>query len=167
MHPSEIAKRIDNSEALDRPVRVYESVLERVLPGGEVREVLQGSFLGHPLHPLLTDFAIGFWTAAVTLDLLGGRKAAGAAQRLVALGAVSALPTIASGAADWTQMKQPGKRTGLVHAASNATALVLFTSSWVARKRGRRGRGVALSLAGTAAMTVGGYLGGHLTFTPQ
>ena len=165
MHPSEIANRIDNSEALDGPVRVYESILERVLPKGGTRDLLQGSFLGHPLHPLLTDFAVGFWSAAVTLDLVGGRKAAPAADRLIALGALSAFPTIASGAADWTQLKQPGKRAGL------STRPATPPRSSCSRRRGWRAggaaaaAGVALGLAATAAMTVGGYLGGHLTFS--
>src|SRR5207244_1038100 len=87
-----------------------------------------------------------------------------AADRLIALGVLSALPTAAAGAADWSELDPPELRAGLVHAAANTTAVVLFSWSWVARKRGRRGRGRLLALAGAGATTVGGYLGGHLTY---
>jgi nitrite reductase/ring-hydroxylating ferredoxin subunit len=56
------------------------------------------------------------------------------------------------------------RRVGLVHAASNAVALSLYTSSLVARRRGARGRGKLLAAAGTAVMGGAGYLGGHLSF---
>lgn len=38
-------------------------------------------------------------------------------------------------------------------------------SSFIERKRGARGRGKLLSLAGAAAMGAGGWLGGHLSYT--
>jgi hypothetical protein len=57
------------------------------------------------------------------------------------------------------------RRSGLVHAAVNATAVVLMLGSYSARKRGARGRGKLLSLAGSSALGAGGWLGGHLTYT--
>ena len=40
--------------------------------GGEtgrvIRDALHGTWLGHPLHPVLTDVPLGAWTAAVVLD---------------------------------------------------------------------------------------------------
>src|SRR5207249_1954392 len=116
------------------------------------------------LHPLLTDVALGLWTGALVLDAVGGKKRRAAADRLIALGVLSALPTAAAGAADWSELDPPELRAGLVHAAANTTAVVLFSWSWLARKRGRRARGKLLALAGAGATTVGGYLGGHLTY---
>ena len=55
-----------------------------------------------PLHPMLTDLPIGCWTSAFVLDIVGGKKSRPAAQLLVGLGVLSALPTAASGAADWS-----------------------------------------------------------------
>jgi nitrite reductase/ring-hydroxylating ferredoxin subunit len=75
---------------------------------------------------------------------------------------LSALPTAASGAADWSDTTGPERRVGFVHAALNSAAIGCFTASWVARRRGRNGRGVAWGLAGSAVATGGGYLGGHL-----
>lgn len=127
-----------------------------------LKDVLSGTWLGHPLHPLLTDLPIGFWTSAFTLDLLGGRSSRRAATHLVAWGIVSAVPTAASGAADWGDTTGPARRIGLVHAAANSAALLCFTASWWSRVRGRHARGVAYGLVGATAATAGGYLGGHL-----
>ena len=71
--------------------------------------------LGHPLHPVLTDLPIGFWTSAWVLDLIGGEDHAPAAQLLVGLGLLSTVPTIATGAADWTALPRRDKRLGLLH----------------------------------------------------
>jgi hypothetical protein len=58
---------------------------------------------------------------------------------------------VATGWSDWADVEQRSaavRRSGLVHAAANATASVLIVGSYVARKRGARGRGKLLSLAG-------------------
>jgi nitrite reductase/ring-hydroxylating ferredoxin subunit len=52
----------------------------------------------------------------------------------------------------------------VVHALGNVTALTLFTLSWAMRRRGRRGVGNLLSLAGAGAATASAYLGGHLVY---
>jgi nitrite reductase/ring-hydroxylating ferredoxin subunit/uncharacterized membrane protein len=160
---SRIAERLEDQPALDRLVDPLET-LAGLVPPGEVKDLLHGVWLGHPLHPLLTDLPIGFWTSAFVLDLVGGRKGQPAADALVALGVVSALPTAAAGLADWSELSRPDQRSGAVHAAANLTATALYAWSFVARRRGRRLRGVALGMAGSAAATVGGFLGGHLTF---
>jgi nitrite reductase/ring-hydroxylating ferredoxin subunit len=75
---------------------------------------------------------------------------------------VCALPAALSGAADWSDTEGPSRRVGVVHAVVNSSALALYTGSWLARKRGRTGQGIALSWAGATFATVGGFLGGHL-----
>lgn len=159
-----LGDRIEAAAAVDRLARPLHRVVSTVLPNGEVKDALRGVWLGHPVHPLLTDVAIGFWTSSWVLDLVGGRRARPTADLFVALGVVAALPTAASGWADWSELDQPAQRTGAVHALANATATALYGASFVARRRGRRGRGVALGMAGAAAATVGGFLGGHLVF---
>src|SRR5438270_9823960 len=36
--------------------------------GQEVKDVLHGTWLGHPLHPALTDVPVGAWAAAVVME---------------------------------------------------------------------------------------------------
>ena len=164
MDPRTVVERLEAVDALDRAVEPVEQAVGRVLPRGGVKDVLHGVWLGHPLHPLLTDLPIGFWTSAFTLDLLGGRRSRSAADLLVGLGVMSALPTAAAGVADWSELNRPERRSGLVHAAANLAATALYGLSFVARRRGRRGAGVMLAMAGASAATVGGFLGGHLSF---
>lgn len=154
--------RIEQVDALDAIADPLHGALRRVPP--PIAGALRGSWLGHPLHPMLTDLPIGFWTSAWVLDLVGGRRSEPAADALLGLGVLSAFPTIAAGWADWVQLPRAERRVGVVHAVSNAAATSLFAASWVARRHGARRRGVALCHAGAAAATIGGFLGGHLAF---
>jgi nitrite reductase/ring-hydroxylating ferredoxin subunit/uncharacterized membrane protein len=164
MDPRNLAERLESEAALDRYSRPVEQIAAKLLPRGRVKDALHGVWLGHPLHPLLTDLPIGFWTGAFVLDLFGGRRTRRAADHLVGLGVVTALPTAAAGMADWSELNQPERRSGLVHATANVTATVLYGLSLLARRRGRRTTGVVFGMAGAAAATIGGFLGGHLTF---
>ena len=126
--------------------------------------VVGGSWLGHPVHPVLTDLPIGFWTSAFMLDLVGGRSARKAAQSLVGMGVLSAVPTALTGLADWSDTVGRTRRVGIAHALLNSAGLVSYTMSWHARRRGRHGLGVLLGLAGSAAATMAASLGGHLVY---
>lgn len=74
------------------------------------------------------------------------------------------MPTAAAGLSDWADVGGDSRRVATVHARGNTTALVVQTLSWQARRRGDRGRGVALSLVGYGIATVSAWLGGHLSF---
>jgi len=160
-----IADTLDHVTALDRvALPVYDKV-HAALGTGTAADVLQGKWLGHPVHPLLTDIPIGAWTSAWLLDLFGGERSQPAADGFVALGVATAVPTILSGWSDWTTLPTPARRTGVVHAVSNAVATGLYARSWLARRGGDRDRGVRLAHVGAAVATVGGFLGGHLAFS--
>ena len=155
-------RRLETLEALDPVVRAIRPLADALVGDPTRRDLLRGTWLGHPLHPVLTDLPIGFWTSALALDLVGGRPARPAATRLVGLGLLAAGPTIWSGWADWTALGRERQRVGVAHATTNGLAVVLFASSWLARRRGDHRRGQFLGLAASAALGVGGYLGGHL-----
>src|SRR5207245_2758215 len=72
---------IERSEALDGPAGALANVIKKVVPPGALKNGLSGTWLGHPLHPLLTDVVIGAWTSAMLLDLTGGADAEGGADR--------------------------------------------------------------------------------------
>jgi nitrite reductase/ring-hydroxylating ferredoxin subunit/uncharacterized membrane protein len=159
------AERIGKMSALDDVARPATGAVKRVVGQGPVKDLLSGTLLGHPLHPLLTDIPIGSFTSAAVLDVLGGRRGEEAADLLVALGLVSVLPTAAAGAADWSDTYGAEQRVGVVHAAANLVGVGFYAASLVARRRGSRGLGKLLGLAGMTSMSVGGYLGGHLSFS--
>ena len=164
MDPRNLGERLEATGAVDRVAGPARRAVTAVLPSGPVKDALHGVWLGHPLHPVLTDLPIGFWTGAFVLDLVGGRRARPGADALVGVGVAAALPTAAAGLADWSDLNEPERRAGIVHAAANAAATALYGLSFLARRRGRRSGGVMLGLAGATAATAGAFLGGHLVY---
>ena len=160
----DLVARVETWKALDRVAEPLARAVGRAVRPTPVRNVLSGTVIGHPLHPLLTDVPIGAWTMAAVLDLAGGPGTARAADVLVAAGLAAAVPTAATGLNDWSDTQGADRRIGLVHATANSVALTFYAASLAARLRGRRGAGRALALAGYGCVTAGGYLGGHLVF---
>ena len=161
---STLAGRLEQAEGLDRAAGAVEKAVTAVLPKGPVKDALHGTWLGHPVHPLLVAVPIGLWSGASLLDLSGERTAA---RRLVGAGVLAALPTALTGLADWSEVGafQRPKRVGLVHAAVNDLTVALYAASWLARRRGDSARGARLALVGVAGLAVGGFLGGHLAYS--
>ena len=154
--------RLEDATAIDAAVEAIEPTIQRVFGTGTRAAVLRGEWLGHTVHPLLTDLVLGSWTSATLLDLFGGPKSAAAAQQLVGAGLLAVGPTAWTGWAEWSAAGSRDKRVGLVHAVANAVAISLYATSYVARRRGRHGTGVRLAVAGAAFSGLGGYLGSHL-----
>jgi nitrite reductase/ring-hydroxylating ferredoxin subunit/uncharacterized membrane protein len=162
-----LLRDLERAASLDPPAKAVGKYVRSLLGPGPLKDGLSGTWLGHPLHPVLTDLPIGTWTSATILDVAGGEDAGPAADRLIAIGIAAALPTAVSGWSDWADSEAASdgvRRIGMVHAVSNVAALGLYAASLVARARGRRGRGVALGLAGAGALATGGMLGGDLAY---
>src|SRR2546423_6531382 len=155
---------IGDLKVLDRVGKVVGDTFDRFVSAGSVKDALAGTWLGHPLHPVLTDIPIGAWSSAFFLDYLGGKKARSASDALIGIGILSAIPTAVSGLADWTDTWGKTQRIGVAHALGNLASLGLFTASLRARRRGKRFRGVMLSTLGMAVSSAAAYLGGHLSF---
>lgn len=155
--------RIEGARELDPAADALDDVAARVAPPGRVDRVLRGDGLGHALHPLLTDFPLGMWMSANYVDVFGGRRARPAATGLLAGGLLAALPTIASGLAEWRTTRGAPRRVGVAHAAVNGAGFMLYLASLVLRLRGRHRAAVGVGLLGGVTVTAGGYLGGHLS----
>lgn len=160
-----LAERIEGLGPLDAVAEPLQQLAKAAIPeGSTLKDALSGTWLGHPLHPPLTDVVIGAWTSALLLDLLGDESSEPAADTLVAAGVAAAVPTALSGLSDWADTRGGSRRVGTVHALGNTTALVLHVLSWFARRGGDRGRGRLLSGAGFATASFSAWLGGHLSF---
>jgi nitrite reductase/ring-hydroxylating ferredoxin subunit len=157
---------LETLDAADAPAKAVAATVRKVTSPIALKEALSGTWLGHAVHPLLTDVVIGSFLSATLLDVLGGDQDGRAARRLIAVGVAAYPPTALTGASDWADSEPADdgvRRVGLVHAAVNAAALSLYVASYAARRRGARGRGVALGLGGAGALGAAAYLGGHLT----
>jgi nitrite reductase/ring-hydroxylating ferredoxin subunit/uncharacterized membrane protein len=156
-----LISRFEQESRLDGAVSAGQRVA-RLIPRGKLRDVLHGVWLGHPLHPILVQAPVGAWLSASFLDFTGDEKAA---RRLTAAGICAAVPAALAGAADWSEQHEQQMRVGVIHAAGNVAALGLYTASLV--RRGPLGgprAGRLLRLAGLAAVSVSGLLGGHISF---
>lgn len=142
------------------------AALGRPLAEGAVGRALGGAWLGHTPHPMLTDLPIGFFTSSFVLDLVGGRSARTASQRLIGLGLLSVVPTALTGVTDYVRQSDDPRirRVGAAHAVGNGLAAFLYLRSWTARRRGHHLIGVVFGLLGAGAATFGGALGGHMAF---
>jgi|SRR5579862_6597898 len=149
---------LEQDSRLDGVVAAGQRVTRLIRPG-RVRDALHGVWLGHPVHPVLTQASVGAWLSATILDLTGGDQRA--ARRLVAAGLAAAIPAALAGAADWSEQHEQQMRVGVVHAAGNAVAAGLYGASLISRGP-RAGR--LLRLAGLAAVSASGLLGGHIAF---
>lgn len=159
-----ISQRVEELTIFDRPGTWVAGQVGRLFKEGPAKDLLSGTWLGHPLHPMLTDVPIGAWSSALVLDVFGGEQSRRAAEMMVGVGLVAAVPTAAAGLTDFSDTFGVQRRVGTVHAAFNTAALALYAASWLARRRGRHSAGVALGLGGALAVTGGGFLGGHLAY---
>jgi len=163
-----LVHKVESAGFLDAPAKTVAKQVRSLLSSSSaVKEAVSGTWLGHALHPLLTDVVIGSFVSATLLDVLGGDGDGRAAERLIGVGMAAYAPTALTGANDWADTEPVSdevRRDGLVHAATNSTALALYAASLRARRRGDEGRGKALGLAGATVLMAGGYLGGHLSF---
>ena len=163
-----IIDAVESASPLDTPGKKVGKAVRGAIGPGPLKDALSGRWLGHALHPMLTDVVIGSFVSASLLDILGGDDDGRAAERLIGVGIAAYGPTALSGVNDWADSEPVDdavRRVGLVHAGSNALALTLYTSSLAARRRGSRTRGKLLGVAGAAVLGFGGYLGGHMSFT--
>ena len=139
--------------------------------GRQTKNFLHGTWLGHPLHPVLTDIPVGAWTVAAICDLVavaGDAELEPAADASIAIGLAGAVGAAVTGLTDFSETDGRGKRLGIVHGALNVVATALYTSSLVMRlTKKNRGNAVALALLGYAISGASAYIGGHLVFGEQ
>lgn len=128
-----------------------------------VKDLLYGIWIGHPLHPFMTDVTLGAMTTSMALDALGEEDGADLALKL---GVMTSGVTALSGAAQWydaTNHEEP-RRLGALHAELNSVALGFYVASWMLRARDKRTAGVATAWIGHALAHTSGYIGGHLAY---
>jgi|SRR4051794_28827746 nitrite reductase/ring-hydroxylating ferredoxin subunit len=157
-----ILDRMSDSSALDKLIEPTRKGVLAVLRPTAVKDFLHGTWLGHPLHPVLVQVPVGAWTSAGLLDAIPPMRPA--ASVLIGAGVATAVPAALSGAADWSEQELGVRRLGAVHAAANTVALSLFVGSLAARARGRGGLGRLLSYAGLGLATGSAAIGGHMSY---
>jgi nitrite reductase/ring-hydroxylating ferredoxin subunit/uncharacterized membrane protein len=150
------------------------NLLNKVLqetPLRPLKLLANGTWLQHPLHPLLTDVPVGTWTLAILLNLIAlifGVQNLGLASAIaIGLGVLAALAAIVTGFLDWMDVDPPEKALGMLHAILNITSTVLFaiafimlwSSTWTITLPI-----FVVALVAYLVITLGAFIGGDLVY---
>jgi len=132
-------------------------------PLGPVKDLLHGTWLGHPLHAAATDIPIGALLITVLLDLLNQRAAADVALVVTILFMVAAA---AAGAADYVDTDGTARARATVHSTLMVLALVVLLVSLVLRAGDPIDRTipVVLGIIGFLLVNAGAYVGGDVVY---
>jgi nitrite reductase/ring-hydroxylating ferredoxin subunit/uncharacterized membrane protein len=151
-----------------------QKVLDKALYGGghpsaqKIRNFLNGTWLGEPLHVVLTDVPIGAWTVAMAFDALDlvcdRREFTRACETSIGIGLLGAAGAAVTGMTDWSDVDPPARRLGLIHGLLNLSGAALFATSLFLRKKKSRGMGRIVSVLGYAVMGYAAHLGGKLVY---
>jgi nitrite reductase/ring-hydroxylating ferredoxin subunit/uncharacterized membrane protein len=138
-------------------------------PTRYVADFLHGTWLGHPLHPVLTDITIGAWTMASVFDAAGAIADSDELRKvgdyLTTAGTISVVPTAITGLTDYSTFPEPSATPATLHAVINTINFGLFVASVRARRRGDHRRGVLYSTIGLGLTAISAWLGGKLVYT--
>lgn len=139
--------------------------------GKYAKDFLNGVWLGHPLHPVITDVPVGAWTMTQLLDVIsmmrGGDKGLDAAADItLGAGIVAAVGAAVTGLADWSDVGGSHRRMGMAHALINVGGLTLNVASLALRAGGKKNRGLArtLSAGGYVLNAAAAYVAGELVY---
>ncbi len=151
-----------------------QKLLDQALYGGghpaaqQIRNFLNGTWLGEPLHVVLTDVPVGAWTVAMAFDALDlvydRRELARACETSIGIGLLAAAGAAVTGMTDWSDVDPPARRPGLIHGLLNLSGAALFATSLLLRKKKCRQSGRIAGVLGYAVMSYAARLGGKLVY---
>ena len=160
-----LARLVALNDAWARPLgefnhRWVSAIFRPIKP---IRDLLNGRWLGHPLHAASTDLPIGLLLGTVILDILGQNAAADIV--LVAT-IVTMLLSALSGLADYADTNGTALTRATLHSTLMVVALVLLVMSAIIRAGAPGDRAVpaVLSIVGFLIVTAGAFVGGDVVY---
>src|SRR5438445_5391635 len=137
-------------------------------PGKVLQDFLNGSWMGHSVHPVVTDVVGGGATAALLLQVLiwcGVTELGVALIWVLGLTWLSGLSAIVTGLTDFKDTATGDERNVVgLHGEINIVATLLFIAAFVAAVLGASGAAAWLVVAGYLVLSVGAFIGGHVVF---
>ncbi len=137
-------------------------------PGRKLKDILNGTWLGHALHPVLTDVPLGAWSGTTLLDFAWlaneDEGIARGADLTLLLGLAGATGAAVTGLTDWSDLDGPDRRVGLMHGLLNGSITLIYLTSLVLRLTGLRRTAITFSTSGYLVSLFSAYLGGELSF---
>jgi len=173
----DITGGLDCEETQNPKLKPFEESVQKLVhkvfasggPAGQrVKNFLNGTWIGEPLHVILTDIPIGAWTVGLVsdgLELITSKHEFGAAADVsIGIGLVGAAGAAVTGLTDWQDADAPARRLGMIHGVLNISATTLFAASLVFRRKKSRAAGRILAAVGYGVMTVAAHLGGKMVY---
>ena len=157
-----VLDRLSEVSSFDKSLESARTAVDKVLKPQAFKDLLHGTWLGHPLHPVLAMVPVGTWLSAGILDLTPPTRPAATA--LIGTGVAASLPAALAGAADWSEQDDAVRRLGALHAAANVAALGLYVGSLVARAKGNGTLGRVLAYSGLGLASGSAAVGGHMSY---
>jgi nitrite reductase/ring-hydroxylating ferredoxin subunit/uncharacterized membrane protein len=137
--------------------RIFQSPLR------PLKDFLNGTWLGHPIHAAITDVPIGAFTVTVVLDLANQRAAADIA---LVVGILTMLGAALAGFADYTDTDGTARTRASLHSTLMIVALVIYLVSLAQRAGDPTDRTVPVVLSIVAYLIVlaSAYVGGDVVY---
>jgi nitrite reductase/ring-hydroxylating ferredoxin subunit/uncharacterized membrane protein len=128
-----------------------------------VQNFLNGTWLGHPVHSVVTDVPVGALTVSIVADLIGQHLVADVSMLLGVLAMVAAAVT---GLADYAEVDGNARNRATVHGTLMVVTLALYAVSLVIRSGNPPDRLIAIVLAtaGYLLLALAAAIGGDLVF---
>jgi nitrite reductase/ring-hydroxylating ferredoxin subunit/uncharacterized membrane protein len=135
----------------------------------KIRNFLNGTWLGEPLHVVIKDLPVGAWTVAMVFDgldlVLDRSEFALAAEISIVIGLVGAAGAVVTGVTDWSDVDPPARRLGFIHGLLNLSGTALFLTSLLLRKKKScRYGSKTFAILGYAVMAYAAHLGGKMVY---
>src|SRR6266567_417420 len=103
-------------------------------PNRKMKDMLNGTWLGHSLHPVLTDVPLGAWSGTMLLDLVWfsneDEGIARGSDLTLLLGMLGATGAAVTGVTDWSDLDGTDRRGGFLHGLMNGSILLTNNASW-------------------------------------
>jgi nitrite reductase/ring-hydroxylating ferredoxin subunit/uncharacterized membrane protein len=151
----------------DFNVRWIGALLRPIRP---VKNFLNGKWLGHSIHAVLTDVPIGALTLVIIFDVLDAAGAASlrtAADVTLAFGILAMLGAAVAGAADYMDTDDEARVVATVHSTLMVVALIVYVISLLLRlgaSSGDRTIPIALSIIAYLIVAFGAWVGGEVVY---
>ena len=128
-----------------------------------IQNFLNGSWLGHPVHAVVTDVPIGAMTVSIIADVLGQPVVADAS---LVVGVLAMVASAVTGAADYAEVDGTARNRATVHSVVMVVSLVLYVISLLIRSGSPADRLVPIVIALVAylLLALGAAIGGDLVY---
>jgi nitrite reductase/ring-hydroxylating ferredoxin subunit/uncharacterized membrane protein len=128
-----------------------------------IQNFLNGTWLGHPVHSVVTDVPVGAMTVSIIADLIGQHTVADVS---MVLGVLSMVAAAVTGLADYTEVDGTARNRATVHGTLMVVTLLLYVVSLLIRSGNPPDRLVAIliALVGYGLLALAAAIGGDLVY---